>query len=522
MPGTPAGEVAPSPAESALEPDEDMVDAYLAAVEESDSLATTDATNLTPRTNPRTLQHQMASQDRLHRELIDLEDSRARLKAQREHERELERARREQRWAQAKADREDRAIGEAKADATEAAEDLAAIRGWEREESPATAARRVSRSRTRWAREFLAFSVVASAVSALGLASLVMAAMGAGLWAAAATGVVVETVLTVLVTRIIAFQAHLDTNRKGERPTEGLRGDVYPWVLMVGLLSISVALNGAGLVVGTGLYGVVGMVGALVAALCAGMAWVSSNAAADVIAVNVKAFQGSEWKKHRAKLHQRAAGGDIPHPETSEPLAEDGEEGDAPAAALDADTLAEQTAQIVAQRVMAHLTANEAGTQAQDVDLAPQDREFLSSLDEQMQACEWGPSAGGTAVAEPGEPGGEHPAQRPSVHRGVNAEASSPNGPSSPGVNAGGPASAFTSSQEAFTRGRTQANTARAQRAQRRIAEAIAELEAEGAEPTVSAVRKHTGMHLNTIRRHWQDVTGQGTQDAPNTEKEKE
>ncbi|WP_148046412.1 tripartite tricarboxylate transporter TctB family protein [Halostreptopolyspora alba] len=488
-------------------PGEDVVDAYLAGVEEADSLAATDTTNVTARTNPRTLQHQMASQDALHRELIDLEDARARLSATREHERELERARREQRWAQARDEREDRAIREATADATEAAEDLAAIRGWEREESPATAARRVSRARTRWAREFLAFSVVASAVSALGLASLVMAAMGAGLWAAVATGVAVETVLTVLVTRIIAFQAHLDTNRKGERPKEGLRGEVYPWVLMVGLLSISVALNGAGLVVGTGLYGVVGMVGAVVAALCAGMAWVSSNAAADVIAVNVEAFQGSEWKKHRAELHQRAAGGDIPHPETSESLAEGGQEGDTPAAALDADALAEQTAQIVAQRVMAHLTGGTASPDpSQDPELAPQDQEFFAGLDAQMREAEWGPSGGGTAVVEGGELGGEHPGSEPHVHRGVNAEPSSPNGPSIPGVNAGGPASAFTSSQEAFTRGRTQANTARAQRAQRRIAEAIAALEAEGAEPTISAVRKHTGMHLNTIRRHWQAV----------------
>lgn len=327
--------------------DVDAVTQWLADVHEADTLAATDTSHLTARTNPRVMAHQMASLDQLHQDLIDREDDAERLRVQREHARKRAEVEQEDRWLRATADREKRAIAEGQSDAREAAEDLAAIRAWEREESPATAARRLVSIRRRRSVEFLAFSAVASALSALGVAALAHATLSWTTWlTAGAIGAGVEVILTLLVTRIIAHQAGLEQHNKArERVADG-----YPWVVVAGLVLASIVLNVAGLFAGTGLLGAIGIVGALVAALCAGMAWHANQSASEVIAANVKEFRGKAWSQHRATLRERAAGIHIPGQEQEHAHTE----SDPVIAAEDLQRLATEIAEQAAWRLTQH------------------------------------------------------------------------------------------------------------------------------------------------------------------------
>ncbi|RNL83571.1 DMT family transporter [Halostreptopolyspora alba] len=293
---------------------EDAVAAFEAQAALADRVHSIDTTNLSdPHTNPNVLAEHNAARDEADREIIALEHTRRVRQAHHAHARALHAIDTEDRWVRSEAQRDERMIAHAHADAEEAAADLEAIRAFERCESPATAARAVSTARPWWARLFLVIAIVASVASAVGIANLAMATTGVSLAGAVGIGAVTETILTVLVTMIIAHQAHLETHLKARRdPHTQMRGTGYPWVVVAGLLLVSIGLNTWGLAAGTTLYGAIGIVGALVAALCSGMAWVSSQSAGDVIAANVAAFHSDDWATHRAELHRRAAGDYVP------------------------------------------------------------------------------------------------------------------------------------------------------------------------------------------------------------------
>lgn len=296
----------PADLESAVADFEDQ--AALAA-----RLSQVDTTHLHDHTtNPNTLARQNTLRDAADQQILELEHAERVRRARHAHDRATWRIDDEDRWERARAEQQSRGIDEAVADATEAADDLAAIRSWERETSPATAARTVSTSRARWTREFLAFSVIASAVSALGLAATVHALLPAAGWTGAAlTGAAAEAILTLLVTRIIAHEAHLEAHTRADLPN-GRRGSGYPWVLVAGLLATSATINAVGVFTGAGVLGAIGMVGAVVAAATAGMAWVASQAATDVITANVSEFRTANWQNYRNELRERAAGAYIP------------------------------------------------------------------------------------------------------------------------------------------------------------------------------------------------------------------
>ncbi len=505
MPGTPAGEVAPSPAEPVAEPTpgEDTVDAYLAGVEESDALARTDTSNLSPRTNPRVLDHQMQSQDALHRELIELEDARERLRAKREHARLVAEVEREQRRAAADATREDRAIEAARADADDAIERLAAIRAAQREHDPAQAASTLARSRRRDTRGYLFFAVVASALSAVGIGVTVYT-RGAPLWAAVVFAVLVETAMTVLASYTISRQAHLDHYRELGRDGQKTRiqADVPSWaanipvVAIVIVLGFSIAVNAVGAFTTSGIYGALGVAGAVAAALCSVLAWAHSVSASAYIKANL---DDHHIQAGMDQLKDRAAGGGFTSlGEATEEDTGHGEDGP------DVDWLAERTAQLVAERVAAHLAG---GDVPQEMGLTSEDEEFFAALDEQARtALDSGPDGpGGTAVADP-DTRGVDAADTPGGGRGVEADASGSEPPTRRGVGAG-PAKAAHTPSAASSQRLSEANQTRAGRARRRLREAIDALDAEGIEPTISAVRRRTGMDPRTIRRHWQDVT---------------
>ena len=148
---------------------------------------------------------------------------------------------------------------------------------------PATAAADLARITTTRVRRYLVISWLMSGLAAVGIGASVTLA-GWPLPMAIAVGVAAEAGLSYLVASIISDQAEARRRVGLARTADRTRIDVdlprwvrvLPWAGVVGLLTVSVGVNTFGLIMGTGELGLLGVIGACVAALAVLLAWAYS------------------------------------------------------------------------------------------------------------------------------------------------------------------------------------------------------------------------------------------------------
>lgn len=309
--GAPASEAAP-----AVDLTE-VVSAYAAQAQAADSLAEVDTTHLdTPYANPAALDTLNTERTRTAREKIALDFERERLVAQDEHQVLLDQIAQRRHRATAVTARSERAVTEGLADADEATEQLATIREFEREASPAAAATALTRAVRGWRKEEFVNAVVGSALSAVGIAALLVAVTSLTWWTAPLVAAAAEVVLTMRVVRLISQRATLAERHKGQSLSkEGKAALVFMGRQIIALLAVSVLVNIAGLVVATGWLGLIGVLGAVAAAVSSWSAARVSVAVTETVRSNVAAWQGSDWERAREELRTRAAGAHIPTPQ---------------------------------------------------------------------------------------------------------------------------------------------------------------------------------------------------------------
>ncbi|MEU3017171.1 hypothetical protein ABZ635_07225 [Nocardiopsis sp. NPDC007018] len=305
------------PTPAALPLDE-VVKAYAAQAKAADQLADVDTTHLeTPTVNPNVVGVLNAERDHTARERIRLDYQRERMSDAADHERLVDRHRAERRRAGAVDARADRAVNEGLADADEAAAELTEVRAFEQSTSPATATRRLTVAARGWRREEFAYAIAGSALSAVGMAAMIMAAASVPALAAGAIAIALEIVLTVRVIRLIGQRAELAEQHKGQNLSAGgAKALRFLTRQIIALLAVSVLLNLAGLVFfNTSVLGALGALGAGAAALASWSAWQASVAATETVRSNVKAWQGENWSAAREELRVRAGGAHIPVPD---------------------------------------------------------------------------------------------------------------------------------------------------------------------------------------------------------------
>ena len=148
---------------------------------------------------------------------------------------------------------------------------------------PATAAADLTRITTTRVRRYLVISWLMSGLAAVGIGASVALA-GWPLPMAIAVGVAAEAGLSYLVASIISDQAEARRRVGLARTADSTRIDVdlprwvrvLPWAGVGGLLAASIGVNTFGLIVGTGELGLLGVIGACVAALAVLLAWAYS------------------------------------------------------------------------------------------------------------------------------------------------------------------------------------------------------------------------------------------------------
>ncbi|MFE0270468.1 hypothetical protein ACFWZ7_24775 [Nocardiopsis alba] len=303
-----------------------IVQAYAAQAAAADQLADVDTTHLdTAHVNPNALAVLNNERDSTARERIRLDYERERLEIEADHQRRLDRHRAERRMATAQDARAERAVTEGLADADEATEQLGTIREFEREASPASAATALTRAVRVWRREEFVNAIVGSALSAVGIAALLVAVTSLTWWVAPLVAAAAEVVLTMRVVRLISQRATLAERHKGQAlSAEGRAALVFMGRQIIALLAVSVLINIGGLIVATGWLGVIGVVGSISAAVASWSASRVSVAVTETVRSNVAAWQGGDWVAARAELRTRAAGAHIPTLEStndSEPTA---------------------------------------------------------------------------------------------------------------------------------------------------------------------------------------------------------
>ncbi|OLT26576.1 hypothetical protein BJF83_20650 [Nocardiopsis sp. CNR-923] len=235
---------------------------------------------------------------------------------QADHARQVDRYRAERRVVTATDARADRAVAEGLADADEATAQLATIREFEAEASPAAAATALMRAVRGWRREEFVNAIVGSVLSAVGIAALLVAVTPLTWWTAPLVAAAAEVVLTMRVVRLISQRATLAERHKGQAlSAEGKAALVFMGRQIIALLAVSVLVNIAGLVVATGWLGLIGVLGAVAAAVSSWSAARVSVAVTETVRSNVAAWQGSNWEAAREELRARAAGARIPTPE---------------------------------------------------------------------------------------------------------------------------------------------------------------------------------------------------------------
>lgn len=295
----------------------EVVSAYAAQAQAADSLAEIDTTHLdTHYANPAALDTLNTERTRTAREKIQLDFERKRLLAQDEHQVLLDQIAQRRHHATAATARSERAVTEGLADADEATEQLATIREFEREASPAAAATALTRAVRTWRREEFVNAIVGSALSAVGIAALLVAVTSLTWWVAPLVAAAAEVVLTMRVVRLISQRATLAERHKGQALSEeGQRALVFMGRQIIALLAVSVLVNIIGFIVATGWLGLIGMLGAIAAAVSSWSAARVSVAVTETVRSNVAAWQGSNWEAAREELRARASGAHIPTPE---------------------------------------------------------------------------------------------------------------------------------------------------------------------------------------------------------------
>ncbi|WP_174546550.1 hypothetical protein [Nocardiopsis dassonvillei] len=294
-----------------------VVAAYAAQAQAADQLAQVDTKRLdTPTANPNALATLNAERDRAAREQIQLDFERERLVARDEHQTLLDQISQRRTHATAVTARSERAVTEGLADADEATEQLATIREFEREASPAAAATALTRAVRTWRREEFVNAMIGSALSAAGIAALLVAVTSLTWWTAPLVAAAAEVVLTMRVVRLISQRATLAERHKGQTLSkEGKAALTFMGRQIIALLAVSVLVNVAGLAVATGWLGLIGVVGSIAAAVSSWSAARVSVAVTETVRSNVAAWQGNNWERAREELRSRAAGAHIPTPE---------------------------------------------------------------------------------------------------------------------------------------------------------------------------------------------------------------
>lgn len=295
----------------------EVVHTYATQAQAAADLAEVDTTHLdTPTANPNALQTLNTERDTTAREKIRLDYERERMTLQADHARQVDRNRAERRRVTATDARADRAINEGLADADQAAAQLATIRQFEAEASPAAAATDLTRQVRTWRREEFVNAIIGSALSAVGISSLLVAVTVLTWWTAPLVAAAAEVVLTMRVVRLISQRATLAERHKGRELSEdGRAALVFMQRQIFALLAVSVLVNVAGLVVATGWLGLIGVLGSVSAAVASWSAARVSVAATATVRSNVSAWQGQDWEAARQELRSRAAGAHIPTPE---------------------------------------------------------------------------------------------------------------------------------------------------------------------------------------------------------------
>lgn len=316
----------------------EVVHTYATQAQAADALAEVDTTHLdTPTANPNALDTLNTERTRTARERITLDYERERLIARDEHQLLIDQIAQRRHHATAATARSERAVAEGLADADQATEQLATIRQFEAEASPAAAATALTRQVRTWRREEFVNAIIGSALSAVGISSLLVAVTVLTWWTAPLVAAAAEVVLTMRVVRLISQRATLAERHKGRELSEdGRAALVFMQRQIFALLAVSVLVNVAGLVVATGWLGLIGVLGSVSAAVASWSAARVSVAATATVRSNVSAWQGQDWEAARQELRSRAAGAHIPTPE------------DTPTADTDTDQDAERLRRILA------------------------------------------------------------------------------------------------------------------------------------------------------------------------------
>ncbi|MFE6305197.1 hypothetical protein [Nocardiopsis sp. NPDC057823] len=259
--------------------------------------------NEDPAANPRTLSQRIAVADTVSRAVLAEQAEQA--------EDRLAQARRRRR---SRAQRGERALSMAEARADRAAATLEAIDAYEEADNPAASSLALHEADPRIRRMLIAVSLAGSAASALGI----------GAWAntswelpiAVLVGVLAEVLLTVPVILLLTFQGLVRTHNKGAAKDLGTDAQRVLSLMLgaiVVLLLVSVGLNAIGIAAGdTGLLGVVGIAGAVIALGASAASWGTTTVIRAVIRANTAQWRTDQWAAERQRLEATAAGVFIP------------------------------------------------------------------------------------------------------------------------------------------------------------------------------------------------------------------
>jgi len=182
---------------------------------------------------------------------------------------------------------------------------------------PATAAADLTRITTSRVRRYLAISWVMSALAAVGIGASIYLADWP-LWMAIAIGLAAEAGLSYLVGSIISDQSEARRRIGLAKSADGTRIDVdlprwvrvLPWAGVGSLLAASIGVNVYGFaVIGTGELGILGVIGAAVAALAVALAWAYS---AQTAAIVTSLLADADIQAGADELAAVASGGRIP------------------------------------------------------------------------------------------------------------------------------------------------------------------------------------------------------------------
>lgn len=344
----------PTSAGTVLSPLEKAVEAREEQAALADRLAGIDVAHLLrPETDPTLLDHAEAERRRVH--ALELTRSREvrELKVNRDYEQLRREVDTEATWAQARQERVSRQVQRGIADADHAARDVAAIEGALDETRPATAATKLARVQERIVAAFLLFGGAGSVLSAIGIAHAIQAGTTAGWAAATIAAAIVEVPSTTLASFVIWSQGLLQRLNRADvaiKEEDGTTVRVDPmaslpgwvrtlaWRVVAGLLAFSVLVNGWGAFwVGVGLWGVIGAVGAVIAAASALLGWAYSLQSSAIISANMASPGVADSLEERRRV---ASGADIPWqaPETGQ---EHGQTPDAPVGEKELSTMLE-------------------------------------------------------------------------------------------------------------------------------------------------------------------------------------